>query len=78
MGGGKSGGDQVTLPTPMNTTTNIGNQLDAAPQTLDESKRREDAIDTKKLGTRGLRIPLQTDTSTTNTKQTAATTGVQI
>jgi hypothetical protein len=78
MGGGKSGGDQVVIPTPMKTTTSIGNQLDAAPQTLDESKRREDAVDTKKLGTIGLRIPLQTDKSTTTIPKTAATSGVQV
>ena len=55
-GGGKSGGNQVATPTPLNTMTSIGNQLDAPVQTLEEEDKTS-MIEKKKLGTRGLQIP---------------------
>ena len=82
MGGSKrrTGGDTVVTPVPMqqNTMSTIGNQLDAKPETLDESKRKEEAVDTRKLGTRGLRIPLTSDKSTPTSGNPAASLGIQI
>ena len=74
-GGGKGGGQQQQTPDPIQTTTSIGNQLtntDATFEAGDEEKKRA-GVDKKKLGTRGLQIPLATPKS-----NTAATTGVQL
>ena len=65
-GGGKSGGGQTATPPPMITTTSIGSALDAAQPTFEEDKDKTSMIDKKKLGTRGLQIPLANPT-TTNT-----------
>jgi hypothetical protein len=73
-GGGKSGGTQTAMPAPINTTTPIGGQLDAPTETLDTDTTGVDDIDKKKMGTRGLQIPLASEKST----PTAATTGVQV
>ena len=77
MGGGKSGGTQVAAPVPMNTTTTIGNQLDAQTQELgeDDTIDREATIDRKKKGTRGLQIPLNSGESFTSSPSSS---GVQI
>ena len=76
-GGGKSGGGQTYTPRPMNTTTSVGNLLDAKAETYsDKDKKKADTIDKKKLGTRGLQIPLVAKKSTT--VASPSTTGVQI
>ena len=76
MGGGKSGGGQVEAPKPITTTTSVGNALSAAPQTFNEEDSLKDKVSTKKLGTRGLRIPLTTDK--TKADNSAASSGVLI
>ena len=67
MGGGKSGGAQTAAPVPMNTTTAIGNQLDAPTAELgnEDTVDRESTIDRKRKGTRGLQIPLNSGESFT-------------
>jgi hypothetical protein len=77
-GGGKSPTVEAVAPPPIQTTTDIGSQLDTQVATLDESKEKIDSIDKKKLGTRGLQIPLQSTQSTTNTQSTPASTGLQV
>lgn len=76
-GGGKSGGGQVATPPPINTTTSVGSQLDAPAETFDEDTEKLSKIEKKKMGTRGLQIPL-TNTATTATAPSAYTTGVSI
>ena len=66
-GGGKSGGGQTYTPPPINTTSSVGNQLDAQATTFEEDTGKEKAVDKAKLGTRGLQIPLAAATSTTAT-----------
>ena len=77
MGSGKTPTVEAIEPIPVNTTTNIGSQLDTQVETFDDTKIKEDAVDKKKLGTRGLQIPLEAPTSTTQTN-TPANTGLQI
>ena len=75
-GGGKGGGgSQVQAPDPIHTTTSIGNQLTNTDTTFEagDTEKKRAGVDKKKLGTRGLQIPLATPTS-----NTAATTGVQL
>lgn len=79
-GGGKSGGQQVMTPPPITTRTALGGQdsLNQA-QTFDNTKDPiSKAVDKKKLGTRGLVIPLAKDNSTAPVIHTAANTGVQV
>ena len=77
-GGGKDAQVTPIVPQPINTQTSAGSQLDIQVPTLDDSKIKENAVDKKKLGTRGLQIPLEAPTSTTNTESTPASTGLQI
>ena len=61
-GGGKSGGGQVATPQPISTITSVG--VPEAPVDTFE----EDAVsglDKKKIGTRGLRIPMADTTYVT-------------
>ena len=62
--------DTLAAETPraLETLTPIGSKLDAPSATFDESASKEKAIAKKKLGTRGLRIPLTTNVSTTAPK----------
>ena len=71
-GGGKSGGGQTEVAPPISTTTAVGSALDAPQETFEEEDKL-DKVETKKLGTRGLRIPLGNTTPTTQ-----ANTGVQL
>jgi len=74
MGGGGKGQVAAEAPKPMQTTTSIGNQLDAQANTFDEGAvDKEKSVDKKRMGTRGLQIPM-TSTQTS----TAANTGVQV
>jgi len=67
-GGGKSGGGETQAPLPIRTTTSVGSALDATARTFEEeSSDKTDAVDKKKMGTRGLQIPLASPTSDTNT-----------
>ena len=74
-GGGKSGGGATVAPPPLPVST-IGNTIDDVVQkTATEEDVTLDSVDKKKLGTRGLQIPLASPASTTNT---AAGSGVQV
>ena len=73
-GGGKAGGQQTAVASPMNTTTDIGDIGKSSKQVEETSTITESAVDKKKLGTRGLQIPLASDKSA----PTAADTGVQV
>ena len=76
MGGGKGNVAPEAAPA-MQTTTNVGEMEDPVEKTFEgDSIDTEKAIDKKKMGTRGLQIPLAADKSTTS--DTASTTGVQI
>lgn len=76
MGGGKAMPPPET-PQAMVTTSSVGDLLDAPKESfVEDSTSKIDAIDRKKLGTRGLRIPLQSERSTTT--NTAASSGVQL
>jgi hypothetical protein len=73
-GGGKSGGDQTAAVLPTNTVTDVGD-IGKSDKTVEEvSPISEDAVDVKKMGTRGLQIPL----TSTHSTPTAATTGIQV
>ena len=74
-GGGKSGGGATAAPAPVMTTTSIGNILDTAGETLKEDDKATKAIDKKKLGTRGLQIPLE---SPQTTPKASVSGGVQV
>lgn len=75
--GGKSG--KVAAQKPQDFLTNTGIGIGETPgKTLDTSTLKADSIDKKKMGTRGLQIPLVADTSTTETTSSAPGTGVQI
>ena len=74
--GGKSGEVEAETPMDLVTNTAIGAEVGAS-KTFEDSTKKADTIDKKKLGTRGLQIPLAADTSTT-TEVTPSTTGVQI
>ena len=69
-GGGKRGGGATEVAKPMTTITSVGSALDAPEATFEEEKLNK--VETKKMGTRGLRIPLE------NTPTTQANTGVQL
>jgi hypothetical protein len=72
------GGDQVETPQSMRTETSVGNKLDAVGSTYnpDEEENKRGAVNRKRLGTRGLQIPLTTTESTTTS--TPSTTGIQL
>lgn len=72
MGGGKSGGGATEVAKPITTTTSVGNALDATQEVFEEETDALDTIDKKKLGTRGLRIPLAAESSNTSAEPTAA------
>jgi hypothetical protein len=75
-GGGAKSMPSPETPQAMVTSTSVGDLLEAPPQTLKAVDTvKIDAIDRKKLGTRGLQIPLQSSTSDT---KTAANSGVFI
>ena len=76
--GGKSGKVKAETPMDIITNTGIGGQLSGTSKTFDDTKSKEDSINKKKMGTRGLQIPLVADTSTTEVASSAPTTGVQI
>ena len=77
MGGGK-GTVSAETPMPIQTTTTVGSQLDATPQTFEEGTTdKADSIDKKKLGTRGLQIPLTSTTSNTAPAE-SPNTGLQV
>jgi len=72
MGSTPEGGDETATPPPTETETDTGNEVaGAGAKTFDETKTLSKTVDKKKLGTRGLQIPLQTPT-------TVAEGGVQI
>jgi hypothetical protein len=77
-GGGKAPVIETVAPPPIQTKTDIGSQLDTQVATLDESDKKMDSIDKKKLGTRGLQIPLESTQSNTTTTSTPASTGLQV
>ena len=58
-GGGKSGGGQVATPQPISTITSVG-VPEAPADTFEEDA--VSALDKKKIGTRGLRIPMANTT----------------
>jgi len=72
-GGGKSGGQQTMAAAPIQTRASVGNQLDIQTPAFEEETVTEETVDKKKMGTRGLQIPLTSGTSTT-----AAGSGVQV
>ena len=77
-GGGKSGGGQTMAPPPLPVNT-VGNTIDdVVTKTAEEEDAKVDAVDKKKLGTRGLQIPLAAESSTTIPTTTAAGAGVQV
>ena len=73
MGGGKAGGGSTSSPMGSSSTTLVGDIGKQAPTMEDTDTIQESAIDKKKMGTRGLQIPLASDKTAT-----AATTGVQV
>lgn len=76
----EDGGGATEVPEEASTTTQLGTTLEGpSGGTFDEDEeaRKRAAVNKAKLGTRGLRIPLASDASTT-TSNTAAGTGVQI
>jgi hypothetical protein len=78
MGGGK-GTVKAETPKPITTTTSIGSALDAAATTFDEGAvDKEKSIDKKRMGTRGLQIPMTSTKSSTLTGTSPASTGVQV
>ena len=76
--GGKSGKVKAETPMDIITNTGIGRQLSGGSEAFDDSKSKADTIDKKKMGTRGLQIPLVAEGSTTDITSSAPTTGVQI
>jgi len=75
-GGGKSGGGATQQAPSMMTTTTLGNELDIGVEELtDDTIAKDETLNTKKKGTRGLQIPLAKGNQTTTT---AASTGVQV
>lgn len=76
-GGGKSGGGATAAPTSMMTTTSIGDSLSGKTPTFEDTTASESGVDKKKMGTRGLRIPLAAEESTTK-EPSASTTGIQL
>ncbi len=72
-GGGKSGGGETAIAPPVQTRTSVGTQLDTKPAEFDETDVTSDAVEKKKMGTRGLQIPLVSEGTTT-----AASTGIQV
>lgn len=80
MGGGKSA-PAPEVAAPIQTTTAVGNALGATPQTLDPEAdiKKEKTVDKKKLGARGLQIPLAAESSTTKvTTPSPASTGITL
>lgn len=75
--GGKSGKVAAEKPIDFITNTAVGAEAGAA-KTFEESDSKREGIDKKKMGTRGLQIPLAADASTTDITSSAPTTGVQI
>lgn len=75
--GGKSGKVAAEKPMDFITNTGVGTDMGTA-KTFDETTDKRGSIDKKKMGTRGLQIPLASDVSTTLDVPTASTTGVQI
>ena len=76
-GGGKSPTVEAVAPQPINTTTTIGSALDVQTPEYNQEDDKTSSVDKKKMGTRGLQIPLTSDKSTPTTP-TAASTGIQI
>lgn len=75
--GGKSG--TVAAERPVDFISNTGVGLDAtSSKTMEDTTAKDKTIEKKKLGTRGLQIPLVADTSNTEINNTASGTGVQI
>ena len=75
--GGSKGKVAPQAVAPITTTSSIGNKLSAQGSTFNEGAvDKEKSVDKKKLGTRGLQIPMAATQS--NTKSTPATTGVQL
>ena len=75
-GGGKGAPATPETPKPVSTTTSIGNQLEGQAETADsDTIDKESAVDKKKLGTRGLQIPLTAPSTAT---VAPATTGIQV
>ena len=75
-GGGKSGGGATDRAAPMITETGGTNELEASAKTAEgtDTIDTEKAVDKKRMGTRGLQIPM----NSTQSAATAATTGVQV
>ena len=75
-GGGKAGTVAAEAPRPISTTSTVGNQLDPVENTFSSEEDVNEAVEKKKLGTRGLQIPLATDKG--STVNSATSTGVQL
>jgi hypothetical protein len=73
-GGGKSGKVAAEAPKAFQSITGIGVES-GAPKTMEDTSTKENTIATKRMGTRGLQIPLA---STASTTATPANTGVQV
>ena len=72
-----TGGDQTVAPTKMETTTSVGGQLSKSKEADTDATSGESAVNKKKLGTRGLQIPL-TSSSSNTTASSPSSTGVQL
>lgn len=76
--GGKDSSTAPEAPVDFVTNTLVGSDMGGNVKTFDdESKKKEDTINKKKMGTRGLQIPLAAEASTT-TEASPSETGVQI
>ena len=73
MGGGK-GGSEPEVIRPIETSSEVGNLPEGSVETLseEETKNKEEAVAKKRLGARGLRIPLKSNQSTTTTASTSS------
>ena len=81
-GGGGKGGTAPAQVAPMQTTTsgaNIANLLGGQSERYDEKEAldKEVAVNTKKMGTRGLQIPLDATSSATAAAGTGKTSSPQ-
>ena len=69
MGGGKGGSSEPEVISPIQTISDVGGLPEGSIDTYteDEDKKKEESVAKKRLGARGLRIPLKSTKSTTNT-----------
>lgn len=71
MGGSSKGTVAPEIAKPISTVTEIGSQLSGEAQTFTEEEAMESdkTISKKKMGTRGLQIPMTAPTSNTVSSQ---------